>query len=76
MGKNVEKENRDYFDKTQELLGNLNNRLAILLPDILQGLHIITKDKYKELLEISRFKIQPSTYYFKEDYLNRMIHNK
>lgn len=65
MGKNVEKENRDYFYKTQELLGNLNNWLEIVLPNTPQGMHIITKDKFKELLEISIFKIQPSTYCLK-----------
>ena len=65
LRKNVESDYGKYFDKTIELFKNFGEKgdiMEIILPDTPQGLHTITKSKFKEFIEIPDLKINSSTY--------------
>ena len=61
-GKNVETDYKIYFDQTLEIFNEYKYLMEDILPDTPKGLHNITKDKFKQFLSESSFKINPSTY--------------
>jgi len=75
LEKDVKKEYDQYFDKTSGLFNNLKYLMEVTLPDTPQGLHAITKSKFKEFIEASSLKIKPSTYSLRclENKLNNSI---
>ena len=60
--KNVEKDVQLYFDKTMEIFSNYNELIESMIPDTEQGLRIVSKDRFKFLLNSSAFKLDKSTY--------------
>ena len=62
LGKDVEKDYEIYFNKTVDMFGDLKDLMEITFPDTPQGLHTFSKYKFKEFVETSALKIQPSTY--------------
>ena len=80
LRKSVEKDYKIYFDKTQEMFGNLKNLFEIILNDTKQGPLTVIKYKLNEMLEEgnnNNFQIKPSTYDLKceNDYLTEIMFN-
>ena len=60
--KHVEKDVQLYFDKTMEIFSNYGELMESMIPDTPQGLRIVSKDRFKFILNSSEFKLENSTY--------------
>ena len=69
IGKNPITEYKYYFDKTKEILGEFNEIMEVILPDLPKGFHNITKKKFQKFI-YDKYNIDSSTY------LLRCINNK
>ena len=61
IGKNPEKDYKEYFDKTLNIVNDINHLMEVILPDTPQGFHTITKKKFQKFIYNS-FLIEDSTY--------------
>ena len=59
---NPEKDYKIYFDKTQEMFAKYYDLMEVTLPDTPQGLHKVSKERFKYILNNSDVKLDPSTY--------------
>ena len=62
LKKNVKKDYKKYFEQTLKLFGDYQYLFDVIFPDTPRGLQTVSKDKFKEFLEESRFKLKSSDY--------------